>query len=69
MKTPSPQRHHLVNCPSHDSSLDSCSTNSSSSSSSVLINVAGIQKYSIILYELFFKRVSITKVEEAVVGM
>ena len=39
IQTPSPQRHHLVNCSSHGSSLDSCST--SSSSSSVLLNVAG----------------------------
>ena len=39
VKTPSPQRHHLVNCSSNGSSLER-SSSSSSSSSSVLLNVA-----------------------------
>ena len=42
VKTPSPQRHHLVNCSSTGSSLEQ-SSSSSSSSSSVLLNVAGTQ--------------------------
>jgi len=42
IKTPSPQRHHLVNC--SECSLER-SSSSSSSSSSVLLNVAGIYQF------------------------